>query len=90
MINKILFSATVVLILGTCNNPSTKNKTTQNEPSENEAIKLDSASQAFNLDTNTLKRGQTFYQCPMDLQVISDKAGLCPVCGMDLENMTKQ
>lgn len=90
MKNKIIFSVVVVLILGACNNPSTKNKTTQNEPAENESIKLDSTSQIFNLDTNGLKRGQTFYQCPMDLQVISDKAGLCPVCGMDLEIMTKQ
>lgn len=90
MLNEIIFTATAVLILGACNNPSTKNGTTKNEPAENESIKLDSTSQTFNLDTNTLKRGQTFYQCPMDLQVISDKAGLCPVCGMDLENMTKQ
>ncbi|HVO73762.1 MAG TPA: efflux RND transporter periplasmic adaptor subunit [Ignavibacteriaceae bacterium] len=25
------------------------------------------------------------YQCPMDFEVVSDESGICPLCGMDLE-----
>jgi hypothetical protein len=33
------------------------------------------------------KDGKVF-QCPMDAQVISDTAGQCPLCKMDLEEVT--
>lgn len=71
----IAISTALLLILGACKNPTTKSNNNM---------------QSFNLDTNTLKSGQTFYQCPMDLEVISDKAGTCPKCAMDLEIRTKQ
>lgn len=41
-------------------------------------------------DTTKLAAGTTFYQCPMDLQVLSDKPGSCSVCGMDLEKVEKK
>lgn len=75
----------ILLNLGACNSPSSKN-----EPTHMESMKSETASQNFNLDTTNLKNGQTYYQCPMDLEVISDKAGACPKCGMDLEVMTKK
>jgi len=37
------------------------------------------------LDLN--KDGKVF-QCPMDYQVISDKPGKCPLCNMDLEEVS--
>jgi hypothetical protein len=37
------------------------------------------------LDKN--KDGKVF-QCPMDAQVISDAPGTCPLCKMDLEEVT--
>lgn len=80
----ILLSA-ILLILGACNNPSSKNEPTHMEPKKSE-----NASQTFNLDTTNIKSGQNYYQCPMDLEVISDKAGACPKCGMDLEAITKK
>lgn len=45
--------------------------------------------QTFNLDTTNLKSGDTFYQCEMHEEVISDKAGNCPKCQMDLIEMKK-
>jgi hypothetical protein len=37
------------------------------------------------IDAN--KDGKVF-QCPMDYNVIDDKAGICPQCKMDLEEVT--
>ncbi|MCE5229330.1 efflux RND transporter periplasmic adaptor subunit [bacterium] len=34
---------------------------------------------------NSLAPGAMYYQCPMDKEVISDKPGDCPKCGMHLE-----
>lgn len=45
---------------------------------------------ANSLDTTKLAKGTIFYQSPMDLEVISDKPGSCPKCGMDLEQVMKQ
>ena len=47
----------------------------------------------FFLSGNAKKRGKlvtpgAFYTCPMDPEVISDKPGACPKCGMALESMT--
>ncbi len=81
----IFFSTTILLVLAACNNPTAKNNPTPMEP-----MKSENTSQTFNLDTTVLKSGQSFYQCPMDLEVISDKAGACPKCGMDLEVVTKK
>lgn len=36
----------------------------------------------------TLKPGQEYYQCPMDIEVLSDKPGECPKCGMALGKQT--
>ena len=37
------------------------------------------------VDTTKLKTGEVFYQCEMNPEVLSDKPGSCPKCGMDLE-----
>ena len=42
------------------------------------------------VDTTKLNSGETFYQCPMDKEVISAKEGSCPKCGMDLEKVEKK
>ena len=47
----------------------------------------------FFLSGNAKKRGKlvtpgALYTCPMDPEVISDKPGACPKCGMALESMT--
>jgi len=76
-----LFIAAGIVMLGACK-PSTKT---------NDGAKVSADStQIFNLDTTTLAAGTVYYQCPMDLEEISDKPGACPKCGMDLEPMTKK
>lgn len=49
----------------------------------------DSTTQTFNLDTTKLHAGDSFYQCPMHPEFISDKPGSCPKCKMDLVEMKK-
>ncbi len=75
----IVFGLALSGWLGACNNSTTKNP-----PSNSDNA------QTFTLDTTKLQSGITFYQCPMDLQVISDKPGNCPVCGMELSEMKKK
>lgn len=76
----IILSATALaLMLDACN--SSSNKTEQ----------TNSTSQIFNLDTTKLKSGETFYQCVcMDPEVLSDKAGDCPKCDMELTEIKKK
>ncbi len=35
------------------------------------------------------KEGATQYTCPMHSEVVSDKPGICPKCGMDLISVPK-
>ena len=46
--------------------------------------------EATSIDTTKLKTGDVFYQCEMNPEVISDKAGTCPKCGMDLVKVEKK
>jgi hypothetical protein len=78
----ILFIAVGIVMLAACK-PSTKTD------SKDAKVQADST-QIFNLDTTALAAGTVYYQCPMDLEEISDKPGKCPKCGMDLEAMTKK
>ena len=70
----------IVLALGACNN----NQSTNNKSETADTTKIQM------LDTTKLSKGEVFYQCPMDLEVISDKPGTCPKCGMDLEKIEKK
>lgn len=76
----ILSVATIAFAFGACNSSSNKNESTESN----------STSQTFNLDTTKLKSGETFYQCEMDPEVISDKPGNCPKCGMELVKLEKK
>lgn len=71
----IYFAMACVLITTACKNSPPKDDK--------------NAVQTFNLDTTRLKSGETFYQCTMDREVLSDKPGACPKCGMDLTEMKK-
>lgn len=73
----IILTATVItLMLGACNN-------NKSGPADK------NAPQTYSLDTMKLKHGETFYECSMNPEVISNKPGQCPKCGMDLSEMKK-
>ncbi len=76
----IVSLAVIALMFASCSNSSNKTDSTKSE----------TLSQNFNLDTTQLKSGETFYQCEMHAEVISEKAGKCPKCGMGLSEMKKQ
>ncbi|TAH41365.1 MAG: hypothetical protein EYC69_08760 [Bacteroidetes bacterium] len=67
----IYFAAIAVLALGACKG---------NENKENAAQEVTTVG-----DSTEVKAAA--YVCPMDCEsgVVYDKAGKCPVCGMDLE-----
>ena len=73
--------ATIALTLGACNNSSTGDKSKQADST------TATTSNAF--DTTKLAAGAEFYQCSMDPEEISDKAGSCSKCGMYLEKVIK-
>jgi len=76
----ILFSTAVAIIMfAGCNNSTPKSDTGKSE----------TTSQTFALDTTKLKSGDKFYQCEMHPEVISDKPGNCPKCGMELSEIKK-
>ncbi|MEP6794834.1 MAG: heavy metal-binding domain-containing protein [Saprospiraceae bacterium] len=75
----ILFGVSIALTLVAC-----KGSCCKSEPANN------NSSQTFNLDTLKLKSGDTFYQCSMDAEVLSNKPGKCPKCGMDLSEIKKK
>ena len=51
---------------------------------KSDATATDSSSTAAPVDTSAATSA-TQYTCPMHPEVISDKPGSCPKCGMDLE-----
>ena len=86
-IKVILSSVAIAMMLGACNGSSSKSEPTKlTDSTTTPAV---NASQTFNFDTTRLKSGESFFQCDMDPEVISDKAGSCPKCGMDLTEIKK-
>ena len=78
----ILSMAVFALTLAACS--SSSNTSDQKKSTDSTTTQGSSTSQTFDLDTTKLKSGETFYQCSMHLEVLSDKSGSCPKCGMDL------
>jgi protein involved in sex pheromone biosynthesis len=78
--------AIMSLLLSACN--STMNNNNHMESGDSAKSKV--SSQVFNLDTTKLKSGDAFYQCEMNPEVLSDKPGSCPTCGMDLSEIKKK
>ncbi len=73
----ILLSAVVTMLMTGCSTSSSTNEETQ-------------TTTMVSVDTTKLKAGETFYQCEMHPEVLSDKLGNCPKCGMELTKRIKK
>jgi plastocyanin domain-containing protein len=82
-----IISAMAIAFTFACNNSSTKSEETKSTDST--ITKDVNSSQVYNLDTTKLSSGAIYYQCEMHAEVISDKEGNCPKCGMNLSEMKK-
>ena len=80
----LISAAAITMIVSSCSSPA------PTDGSQDAKIQSADSAQNFSFDTATLAAGTTYYQCPMDLEQISDKPGSCPKCGMDLQQMTKK
>ncbi len=54
----------------------------------NTAKATDRTAAAKSLDTTATAKVE--YRCPMDMDIVSDKPGKCPKCGMALKKVTTQ
>lgn len=87
----------MLLVLSACNRPANnsqaqgKDSSTQSsKPAETKSQSNSTSGQNFSLDTAKLKSGEVYYQCSMDTDVVSDKPGDCPKCGMALAKKKKK
>ncbi len=94
-LSKALTAAAVlfVLILIGCGNNSNKQAENQKQAEQQsvEAAKVDSSIiRSKDIDVNSVDKNKDgkVYQCPMDYNVISDSAGQCPLCGMELKEFS--
>ena len=71
----ILLIAITAFMFSACNSSTTTEQSNSNLQS---------------FDTTKLKAGDVFYQCEMHPEVLSDKAGTCSKCGMDLMKIEKK
>ena len=72
-----LLTATIALLIVGCTNSSTKTEDKK-------------TAQTMTADTTKMKTGDIYYQCEMHPDVLSDKAGTCTKCDMELVKMVKK
>lgn len=88
----MLLVVTSTFIITACNNASDNSEKTESvaaTTATEEPPKEDAA--AFQaIDTTKLGTGAMYYQCSMDPEIITDKAGDCPKCGMKLDMKHKK
>jgi Heavy metal binding domain len=83
----IISAGILALFFGACKNSTNKNE--QAKSTDTTSEQTVNSTQNFELDTTKLKSGETFYQCVMDREVLSDKPGSCPKCEMALSGRKK-
>ena len=88
---KLIMILTVApfLIINACNNSTSNSEKTESaaKANTNEPTKDTASFQA--IDTMKLEQGAMYYQCSMHPEIITDKPGDCPKCGMKLIEMHK-
>ncbi len=95
LFSKTLIAAGLLFIAAGCGNNEQKTEGTMNNNMNMNHQKTEAA-----VDSSIIRRGNVdvanidsnndgnVYQCQMDYEVISDEAGSCPECGMDLEQVS--
>jgi Cu(I)/Ag(I) efflux system membrane fusion protein len=79
MKSKLIIIAFAAICFAACGNSGQR--------SESAETKQDSTKQDTSL-IGPQVGDRVIYQCPMHPEEVSDKAGQCPKCGMDLEKVT--
>ena len=87
---KVIILSVAALAMMLCAHNSSATNTEQTNSIDSTKKKTEITKQIFNEDTTKLKKGDKFYQCEMDLKVISNKPGKCPKCGMKLTEIKKK
>jgi uncharacterized lipoprotein YajG len=77
----------VILIITGCGREKDENTSKQTVVQKNTEVSI-IRNGVINVDSIDTKKDGKVYQCPMDVNVISDKPGICPLCKMDLEEVT--
>jgi len=86
----LLFTA-IVLSSGCSNdnnNSKADNKQTQTAQKQDSKDMYLVRDKSVNIDSLDQDKDGNLYQCQMDYDVISDKPGTCPKCGMQLEKVS--
>jgi flagellar basal body-associated protein FliL len=77
----------IMLVIMGCGNKKDENTAKQTADEKQTEVSLVQEGE-INVDAIDTNKDGKVYQCPMDVNVISDKAGICPLCKMDLEKVT--
>jgi protein involved in sex pheromone biosynthesis len=83
----MILAVAPILIINACNNPTSNSEKTESTATTTTPAKDTASFQA--MDTTKLAKGAMYYQCSMHPEVITDKPGDCPKCGMKLVMMHK-
>jgi hypothetical protein len=87
----IIFTSALLWLAGCSkvNNDKTHVNQTQQQAGEKDANELSIVrDKNVNIDSLDSNKDGFLYQCEMDYDVISDKPGTCPKCGMELKKVT--
>ena len=86
----ILFAFAPIFLLNACSNSAASSETTES-PATAKPVKasLNEGAALPAPDTTAVVKNGIQYQCPMHKEVISDKPGKCPKCGMKLVQKKK-
>lgn len=77
----------VITITSACNNATNNSEKTESAvvPAATTEAPAKEAAAFQAIDTTKLATGDMYYQCSMDPEIIADKPGDCPKCGMKLD-----
>ena len=85
----MILAVAPILIINACNNSTSDSEKTNNATTANAVEPAKDTASFQAIDTTMLSKGAMYYQCSMHHEVVTDKPGDCPKCGMKLDMMHK-